>query len=153
MNSSRSARRARQRGNAMVEFGLAMALLIPIMFGVFQFGYGFYHYNRLVGAVREGARYASLRTYDSASTTPSNGYLTAVKNTVVYGSPSGGTTPVVPGLSTGAVNVSVTMPAGVPDMIAVRVSSFSVDTIFKTLTWQNKPEASFRFEGTFTPPN
>ncbi len=108
----------------MVEFALAVGLLLPLLFGTFEFGYAFYTYNRLVAAVREGGRYASLRVYDSSTTTPSDTYLTAVKNAVVYGDPAGSGTPVVSGLTTDKVGVSVVMDKGVPDMITVFADEF-----------------------------
>ena len=140
-----------RRGNAMVEFALAVGLLLPMLFGIFEFGYAFFTYNRLVAAVREGGRYASLRTYDTSSTTPSDAYLTAVQNAVVFGDPSGSGSPVVSGLTTGKIGVSVTMTKGVPDMITVTLTSFTIDTFVKTLNLSNKPSASFRFEGRYAP--
>src|SRR5579863_7062815 len=107
------------RGNALVEFALAVSLLLPMLFGTFEFGYAFYTYNRLIAAVREGGRYASLRSYDSSTTTPASDYLTAVQNAVVYGNPAGGTTPVVSGIATGQIAVTMTMANGVPDMVTV----------------------------------
>jgi Flp pilus assembly protein TadG len=144
-------RNSRTRGNALVEFALAVGLLLPMLFGTFEFGYAFYTYNRLIAAVREGGRYASLRTYDSSTTTPSNTYLTAVENAVVYGDPSGNGTPVVSGLATTNVGVTMTMNNGVPDMVTVSVTNFTVDTLIKTFNLANKPSAAFRFEGTYAP--
>ena len=60
-----------RRGNAMLEFALASSILVPLFAGVFQFGYTLYVYNNLDSAVRGGARYASLRAYDSATASPS----------------------------------------------------------------------------------
>lgn len=144
-------RNSRTRGNALVEFALAVGLLLPMLFGTFEFGYAFYTYNRLIAAIREGGRYASLRTYDSSTTTPSDTYSTAVKNAVVYGDPSGGGTAVVSGLSTSNIGVAMTMANGVPDMVTVSVTNFTIDTIVKTLNLANKPSAAFRFEGTYAP--
>jgi Flp pilus assembly protein TadG len=144
-------RNSHTRGNAMVEFALAVGLLLPMLFGTFEFGYAFYTYNRLIAAVREGARYASLRTYDSSTTTPSDTYLTAVKNAVVYGDPSGSGSPVVSGLTTDEIGVTMTMVIGVPDIVTVSVTNFTIDTIVKTLSLANKPSAAFRFEGTYAP--
>jgi Flp pilus assembly protein TadG len=135
----------------MVEFALSVGLLVPVLLGVFQFGYSFYTYNRLIVAVRGGARYGALRTYDSSTSTPSDTYLTAVKNAVVYGNPSGGMDPIVAGLTTGQVGVSVTMDKNLPNMITVYLTSFTVNTIVKNMTWAGKPAASFRFEGRYAP--
>ena len=77
----------RERGNTLVEFALSFALLFTVFTGVFRFGYVYYLYNRLESSVRGGARYGSLRAYDSATATPSGGYQTAVQNMAVYGNP------------------------------------------------------------------
>src|SRR5947209_2186632 len=96
-----AASRAR-RGNVMIEFAISATLLIYVFSGVFQFGYSFHLYDGLVEAVRNGVRYASLAKISNAadSTIPS-AYSTAVKNMVVYGTPTPaqGQVPVVSGLS------------------------------------------------------
>jgi Flp pilus assembly protein TadG len=135
----------------MIEFSLAAALLVPCFIGIFEFGYAFYTYNALLAAVRAGARYASLATYDSATATPTQSYANAVKNTVVYGDPTGGTQVLVPGLDPSKVTVTVQMVDNVPDMVKVSINSFTVNTIFRKLQWTNKPAASFRYSGTFAP--
>lgn len=147
----RGTRRRRQSGNAMVEFAVAAGLLIPCFVGVFEFGYGFYVYNRLTAAVRGGARYASLLKYDSATTNPSHTYSTAVQNMVVYGSPAGGTDAVVPGLTADQVVITMAFANEVPDVVTVAIRSFSLNTVFATLNWGDKPAASFRYEGNFAP--
>jgi Flp pilus assembly protein TadG len=143
--------RIRRRGNAMVEFAMSVSLLFPMFVGTFQFGYAFFHYNRLISLVRAGARYGAIRTYDSSTSTPTSAYVTSVRNVVVYGSPNGGTTSLISGLTTDAVNISVTMAGGTPDMITVTISDFSLDAVVKSLRWSNKPSASFRFEGRYAP--
>jgi Flp pilus assembly protein TadG len=145
-------RRRGSKGSAMVELALSVCVFVPLLFGVFEFGYAFYTYNKLIGVVRNGARYASLRAYDSSTSTPSDSFLTAVRNATVYGDPSGTGSPVVFGLTTAKISVSVTMSGGVPDVITVYVNDFSVDALGRTLHWMNKPTATFRFEGRFAPP-
>jgi len=78
-----------RKGTAMLEFALGTLILVPVFAGTFQFGYTFFVYNNLDTAVRGGARYASLRSYDSATSTPSSAFSTAVKNMVVYGNSAG----------------------------------------------------------------
>jgi Flp pilus assembly protein TadG len=93
-------RRGRQqRGSALVEFALTFVVLFGVFSGSFEFGYAFYAYNTLVNATREGARYASLKPYDSASSTPSAALQSAVQNMVAYGNPAGGATPILRGLA------------------------------------------------------
>ena len=151
MKNLQTNRRSRQKGNAMVEFSLAAAILVPCFVGVFEFGHAFYSYNVLVAAVRAGARHASLAKYDSATATPTASYQTAVKNVVVYGNPAGGAQTLLPGLATSNVTVTMQMVNSVPDMVTVTINSYSVNTVFRRLQFVNKPAASFRYEGTFAP--
>jgi Flp pilus assembly protein TadG len=139
-------RSRRERGNAMLEFTLAATFLIPMMIGTFQFGYGFYIYNRMVSSVQGGARYASLRDYDSSST-PSERFITAVSNVVVYGDPAGGTNPIVPGLTTDKVQVTAAMVGSVPDTVTVSIRNFSIYAVVATIDLSGKPSASFRYRG------
>src|SRR5215212_7214133 len=120
-----------KRGSAMIEFALSAAVLIPCLAGTFQFGYGLYSYNRLQSAVDGGGRYAALRTYRAlAGATDTDKVKLAIKNVVVYGTPSptDSATPMVSGLGTG--NVDVTYDAAVPSTVKVSISSFTVNTIF-----------------------
>ena len=100
-------RARRSGGNAIIEFAVVFPLIFTIFTGVFQFGYALYVYNQLQTAVRGGARYASALSYQSTGGSPASTYLNAVKNTVVYGSPTGSGSPIVPGLTTSHVSVSV----------------------------------------------
>src|SRR6185369_3412815 len=95
-------------GNIMIEFALGSGILVMAFVGTFQFGYTFLQYNNLENAVARGARYASLIPYDSTSTFPTSTFSTAVKNMVVYGTPTAGTSPALPGLTTTNVNLTVT---------------------------------------------
>lgn len=141
-----------QRGSILVEFALTFLLLIALFSGAFEFGYVLFAYNTLVSAVREGARYASLRPYDSASSTPSPAFATAVQNMVVYGDPAGGTTPVLRGLAASNVQVSILTSGSAPLQVTVSITGFSVDAVFGTVILNNKPACSFPYLGIATPP-
>lgn len=140
-----------ERGSATIEFALSFALLFAVFTGVFQFGYAFYQYNYLESAVRAGARYASLRVYDSSTATPSAAYLTAVRNMVLYGSPSGGVQPVTRGLTADKVSVTVTMERNVPRRVSVAVVNYQIDAVFTKLSLNGKPKAVFRYLGRYAP--
>ena len=106
-----------KRGNAMIEFALSAGVLIPILAGTFQFGYGMYTYNKLQTAVDDGGRYASNRTYRNLlGATDTDKVKLAIKNMVVYGTPSPSNTevPLVNGLGTGNVDVSFAVTSGLP---------------------------------------
>jgi Flp pilus assembly protein TadG len=152
-SSHRNCRFHRKRGNAVIQLTLSMSLLLPLFLGTWEFGYGFYLYSQLSEAVRSGARYASLRTYDSATSTPSATFTTAVQNMVVYGDPTGtNTTPVVVGLTTNNVTVGCTFTRGVPTAVSVAISGFRLPTYFGSTTLYNAPYVWFPYVGVFGPP-
>jgi Flp pilus assembly protein TadG len=143
--------RQRSSGSVLVEFTLSATFLIALFLGVWQFGYGFFIYNELEESVRAGARYASLRTYNSADATPTSDFLTAVQNVVVYGDPAGGTTPVAPGLTTANVSLSVTFTS-IPTEMNVSITGYKLPTYFGSQTLTGRPTTTFPFVGVFGPP-
>ena len=148
----RTAKFARDRaGNIMVEFALGSGILVMAFVGTFQFGYTFLQYNNLENAVARGARYASLIPYDSASTAPSGTFSSAVKNMVVYGTSTAGTSPALPGLATTNVNLTVTFTNGVPGAITISISGYSINSIFATSTLTNNPRITYAYQGICTP--
>lgn len=140
-----------RRGNAILEFALALPLIFSLFVGTFQFGYAFFLYNRLHNAVRAGARYASLETYASGTSTPPASFSSAVKNLVVYGDTAGGTNPVVTGLTTDNVELTVLFDAGTPRNMKVRLTNYTLDACFGAFQL-NTPVAVFSYVGRFSPP-
>jgi Flp pilus assembly protein TadG len=140
-----------RRGNAMVEFAVAFSVLFPLLYGTFQFGLAFFRYNILESAVRSGARYASYRTYDSATTTPSAAYTDAVKRMVIYGDPAGGATPLSPGLGMANVRVTMTFTSGVPRQVTVALEGYPLNVLFRTYTI-SRPAITFPYIGRYAPP-
>jgi len=58
---------ASERGAELIEFALALPLLLVIIMGIFDFGLAFQRYEVLTNAAREGARLGSLQaTYSQA---------------------------------------------------------------------------------------
>ena len=151
MNSKRTF--GSRRGNAMIEFALSAMVLTYAFTGVFQFGYSMYLYNELVGAVRAGCRYGSLAKLSNAGDQSiPTAYSSAIKNMVVYGntSPATGDQPVVPGLTTANVNVSMTWDSGkVPTDCTVSISSYTIDSGLKTFTLTGKPSYKVHYFGTY----
>ena len=151
ISSLRAFLQRRDSGNAMIEFALSFALLFPTLAGCYQFGYAFFVYNQMQSAVRSGARYASLRTYNSSTATPSASYVAAVRNTVVYGNPAGGTAPVVPGLTPENVVVSAVFVNGVPREITVGYQNFRADAVLKLIDFNQKPYVTIPYLGRYDP--
>ncbi len=140
----------KKRGSAVVEFAMSFAVLFPLMTGLLEFGHAFFIYIQLGNAVREGARYASLITYDSATTDISTAYGNAVQNMVVYGDPAGGTSSLIPNLTTEHVSVAVTFANNVPSSVTVSVRNYGIQTFFKTLVLQ-RPACTFPYVGRYAP--
>jgi Flp pilus assembly protein TadG len=147
-------RRRGERGNAMVEFALGSSLLVAAFTGTFQFGYTFYVYNNIETAVNNGAKYAALRTYEQTSSTPSNCFKTAVQDMVAYGDPTGTTTnAIAPGLTPSNVNLIVTFTNGVPTQMQVNISGYSINSVFTSMSLNNKPSSTYPFLGRYAPTN
>jgi Flp pilus assembly protein TadG len=130
----------------MIEFALVSPLLLALLLGTLQFGYSFYTYNNLQKAVRDGARYAASHEY------PSKTFTNDVTNVVVCGNAAGPCAhPVVSGLNSGQVGVSVTPASGVPSVVTVKIKTYPLPGTFGSVTLINKPSCSFRFIGRYSP--
>lgn len=148
---TRQWRHGSRSGSAILEFALSFVLIFPLLAGSFQFGYSFYVYNRMQTAVEGGARYASLRTYDSETATPSPAYLNAVRNQVVYGNPNGGSSPVLPGLTPNQVAVTMTFVSDAPRSVTVSIVNYQLNAVFRTLIFNNKPRVTMPYVGRWDP--
>ena len=136
---------------AIVEFAMGSSVLLAAFFGTFEIGYSLIQYNELETAVAQGARYASIIPYDSATASPSTAFSTAVKNMVLYGSPVAGTSPVVSGLTSGNVNLTVTFANGVPSSMQVSISGYTINALFGTYTLTGKPQVTYPYLGVWAP--
>lgn len=148
--------RGNRSGNTLVEFAIGSTILVAAFTGTFQFGYTFYRYNTLVNSVNAGARWASLAPYDSLTGTPSNAYQTKVKNIVVYGNPAGTGDPLLPGLQTSNVNVSMEMFGAteeddVPYAVTVKINGYTINAIFGDMVCNNKPIVRYAYQGIYSP--
>lgn len=140
-----------RKGSAIVEFALGSGVLLVAFTGTFQYGYALVQYNRLENAVSQGARYASIVPYDSATTTPSSPFQAAVQNMVLYGSPKAGATPVLSGLTSANVTLTVTFANGVPESMTVAITGYTIDSLFGTFTLTGKPQVAYPYQGTWAP--
>lgn len=97
-----------QRGTAMIEFAIALPVLLLLMLFTAELGRLIMQYDTLTKAVRDGARYAAS-TAGNGSTglaliTPQ--IQTAVANLVATGNINGSGTALLPGLTASNVTVS-----------------------------------------------
>ena len=137
----------------MVEFAIGASLLATVFGGTFSWGYSFDRCNQLEAEVNAGARLAALRNYDAVSTTPSSAFSTAVKNVVVYGTPSpaNGATAVLPGLTTSNVTLTVDFALGVPTGMTVAITGYQINGLFRRVTLTNKPRVRYSFQALWNP--
>lgn len=139
----------RRRGGIAIEFALSFATLWAILSGAVEFGYSFYVYNALTSAVNGGAVIASRLAFES----PGTAFVDRVKRMVVYGSPSGDSSPLAPGLNLS--NVAVTWQsdaAGVPQTITVGIQGYRIRALFRTHTLLNRPRMTVRYMGLYRIP-
>ncbi len=141
----------KNRGAALIEFGLAVALLGPLMAAVFQFGYTYLVYNMLEISVRAGARYPASRVYESPDATPSEAYTRAVRNVVLCGDPAGGKPPVISHLAPENVTVQMEFVKGAPAKVGVAISGYRIDGILGKTALTAKPRVIFPYVGSWEP--
>lgn len=100
----------RQRGLAAVEFAIVLPLMLMLMLATAELGRAFYQYNTLHKAVQVGARYLASNAKAPGTTgvvAITDATLTTTRNLVVYGSLTGGGTPVLEALTVDDVEAEV----------------------------------------------
>jgi Flp pilus assembly protein TadG len=109
-----------QRGLAMVEFAIALPLLLLLLLAIGEFGRLLYHYNSLQQASRDAGRFVAGQAWNATlGQVELNSELQSrTKSVAVFGVPAnpGAYLPVVPELSTDDVTVTT------PDSEHVQVS-------------------------------
>lgn len=94
------------RGLAAVELAIVLPVFLILLLASAELGRAMYHYNTLHKSVRNGARYLADHALNSVpviEVTPAT--MTATRNLVLYGSPAGGDTPLLPRLAPGNIAV------------------------------------------------
>lgn len=115
----------RENGTQMVELAIALPVMLILLGGLAEFGRFFYTYTTLTNAVRGGARHACKWERNASWTIPET------TNMVVYGDFSGGSTPILPGLSTNNVTVTANGPSvNNIDSVTVKISNYQYTPIF-----------------------
>src|SRR5215813_7920476 len=96
-----------ERGAAMVEFTLTASFFLMMVMALVSGGHLFFTHNAMVEATRRGARYAAMQCKPNLSgCANSDTTVDRVKNMVLYGTPTAGTTTLVHNLQ--ASNITVT---------------------------------------------
>lgn len=102
-----------KRGTAGAEMALMLPLMMIILFTAFEAGHYFYTEQKIIEAVRQGARYAGRLPFDSY-TCPStiDAAATGRIKTVTRTGKVDGTVPLIKGWTDGDITVSVACDSG-----------------------------------------
>jgi Flp pilus assembly protein TadG len=116
-----------ERGTAIVEFAITAAFFLMMIMAIVSGGHLFFTHNALVESTRRGARYAATLAKpatgfcDIASTT-----VDPVRNMVLYGTPTAGTTPLVNNLLPSNVLVCYSDDYGVAQgTVSVKIVNYN----------------------------
>ena len=147
--SWRTYRQFGESGQSLIEFAITLPLLLLIAFGIIEFGRAYYQYNTLSKAIRNGARYMSFHPYDGTN-------ISNAQNMVVYGQSSGGSTPILPGLTTSMITITPSGgtapydPINPPQSVTVGVVSYPFNSLAPGIISLNvtlSPQVMFRYVG------
>jgi len=117
--------RSDERGTQLLEVAIVIPILLLLFGAVAEFGRYFYEYTTAAKAARVGARYLASKSVNS-----STNYEVVAKNLVVFGNTAGTGSPVLPGMTTGNVNVEyVGGTSGVPALVKVSIVGYQHQSI------------------------
>jgi Flp pilus assembly protein TadG len=114
-------------GTAVVEFTFTAAAFLMMIMAIVSAGHLFFTHNALVESTRRGARYASLVAKPNTEFCQNNSTtVNAVKNMVLYGTPTAGTTTLVNNLQPSNVTVCYSNDYGVGQgTVSVKIEGYS----------------------------
>lgn len=120
-------KRGNERGGTLLEFTIVAAAFLMVLVGIVAAGNLYYTHNALVEATRRGARYAVMNT---------TGSTTAVKNVVVYGTPTPGTgaTSAIYNLQTSNVTVTYSSLNLASGSVTVSITGYSFPFVLPVAT-------------------
>ena len=113
-----------ESGLQLVEAAIVIPIFLIMFAATAEFGRFFYEYTTLAKAARVGSRYISTNLLSVAE-------QNAAKNLVVYGTPTAGDTPILPGLEANHVIITPNAGSGViPDTVTVQIVGYTYEPIF-----------------------
>jgi Flp pilus assembly protein TadG len=116
--------RNQERGQAFVETGLMLMIVLPIVIGIMDFGQFLYFHQALSDRTRAAARWAAVNTFDA----------TQITNVAIYNDPNGsanGASRVLPHLNN--------TTAGSNGYVSATLSDAGTDDARVTVTITNFP--------------
>ena len=120
-------KKERQRGTAIIEFTLTASTFFMIIAAIISAGHLFFTHNALVESTRRGARFASLVAAPGTQGCQNNSTtVDAVKNMVLYGTTTAGTSPLVNNLQASNVTVCYSNDYGVGQgTVSVKIENYT----------------------------
>ena len=123
-----------QRGVAAIELGILMIVLVPLVFGITEFGRAIYQINTIAKSTRDAARFLSSQGPGDPAD------VDVAKNLAVYGKKTSTGTPLVPNLTTAMVSVcdsascpsshlNIATGSGVINLVTVTVNGYSFTSL------------------------
>ena len=95
-----------ESGVATIEFAMTASFFLMMIVAIVAGSHFFFTHNAIVESTRRGARYAALQAKPSTGACANNSTtVDPVKNMVLYGTPTAGTTTLVAGLQPSNVTV------------------------------------------------
>ena len=116
-----------ERGTAIVEFALTATFFLMMIMAIISAGHLFWTHNALVESTRRGARYAATLAKPATGSCVNNSTtVDSVKNMVLYGTTTAGTSPLVYNLQASNVTVCYSSDYGVAaGTVSVKIESYS----------------------------
>jgi Flp pilus assembly protein TadG len=116
-----------ESGTSIVEFAITAAFFFMLIVGIVSGAHFFFTHNALVESTRRGARYASLLAKPATQECVNNSTtVDPVKNMVLYGTTTAGTSPLVYNLQPSNVTVCYSADYGVGQgTVSVKVEGYS----------------------------
>jgi Flp pilus assembly protein TadG len=116
--TARAARRAGERGAALIEFALVLPVLLLVLFGVVDFGKAFNYWNDSTHLANEGARFAAVNNWPTKGSETLQSYIQGQADTAELR--GGGTRAVTNPLAV-CITTTPTSGAGPGDSVTVAV--------------------------------
>ncbi len=116
-----------ERGAAIVEFALTASVFLMMIVAIISGGHLFFTHNAMVESTRRGARYAATQCKPNlAGCVGSDTSLERVKNVVLYGTPTAGTSPLVSNLTPANITVEYSNDFGVAQgTVSVKIVTYT----------------------------
>ena len=124
-------RRQGERGHAILEGALILIVFLSFLIGTLDFAQFLYFHQSLVERVRVAARYGAVHPTD----------ITGTQNVAVYNVAAGGTSALLPGLTTGMVAVNVSDSGTPAARVTVTITGYPFQFFSPTIAGSRTAQA------------